>query len=580
MKKDSLDPTIQKISNVSVTHKILENEQPSIEAIALGKHLKTEQHLIKISFNDIYNERKSHVLERSMLTTSMKATLIRELVGFGCPWPSETRCSDALWRRLVEARPDSRFLVVTAPGWYEQYFVTRNQVYGRSDVSEVLIDEKTPEHVSGFTMAGTLEGWQRAVKNYPSYSSPLCVAISATFAAPLLRPLGFDSFAVNWFGKTSGGKSTIIRAAAAVGGLFEDDGYNLPTWGDTDAAFEAQAMGHRDCLFPVDETGDAERNDVPLAVRAKRWAFTLSRNRPRKTDVSYARAKGLLGREFRVIGMSSSETAMADAAAQVGRRRLGGEEVRLIDIPAEQPGSMGVFDGDLSDYAGVDGARRLADKIKADAGRYQGVAFDAYLQALFAHERWRARAKKEIRRFEKSFESPIDSRVAGRITKNFAVIWAGAALAIRYKVLPWQRKPTLSAISAVCGRAIKALAQNPADPVQFDIDDGTAVIQRLSDELAGAKLLRVKRKGSVSDKKVAARQAAAGFYIRGRLLVKNSWLVGLFNKVERTALKKAGAFGPQNGDTPTVCAQIYGIEGRLRYYPINDEVVQVPRRGK
>jgi len=386
MKKDSLDPTIRKISNDSVTREITENEKPSIQIIALGMHLKTGKHLIKISFDDIHNERKIHIFKRKMLAASMKASLIRELVGLGCPWPSEGHRSDALWRTLDKARPDSRFLVLTAPGWHKEYFVTRNRLYGQSEVSEVLIDENSPEHVSGFTTAGTLEGWQHAVKNYPNLSSPLCVAMSAAFAAPLLRPLGFDSFAINWFGKTSGGKSTIIRAAAAVGGLFEEDGYNLPTWGDTDAAFEAQAMGHRDCLFPIDETGDAERNDVPLHIRAKRWAFTLSRNRPRKTDVSYARAKGHFGRECRVIGMSSSETAMGDAAARAGRRRLGGEEVRLIDTPAEQPGSMGVFDGDLSDYPGVDGARQLADAIKADVRHYQGAAFDAYLLALFAHD--------------------------------------------------------------------------------------------------------------------------------------------------------------------------------------------------
>jgi uncharacterized protein (DUF927 family) len=464
--------------------------------------------------------------------------------------------------------------MISAPGWYGRRFITRHKSYGQEDDVQVLLDPESPEYVSAFSSAGDLAGWRDAVREYPNYSAPLCVAMSAVFAAPLLRPLGMDSFGINWYGRTSGGKSTMLRAAAAVAGLFDGDGYNLPTWGDTDAAFEAQAMGHRDCFYPVDETGDADRNDVPLVIRSKRWAFALSRNRPRRTGMSYARANGLIGREFRIIGMSSSEVALGN----LGRPRLGGEEVRLIDIPAELPGSFGIFDGNLGADAGDERARRLADKIKADAGRHQGVAFEAYIRALFEHKNWLARAKREIRRFEEAYVTPVHSRAAGRIRSNFAVLWAGAALAIRYRVLPWKKNTTMAAIEKCFERAINALPT--AGNGQKAAIGVANVLERLSGYLDRGKLLRIKPRRRVSKNKVTARQAADGFYIDGDLYLKNDRLDILFLPPERAALKTAGAFLTQRTDTPTVPKKVYGIKGRRRYYRINQATLSRPQEGR
>src|SRR4029077_14081406 len=89
-------------------------------------------------------------------------------------------------------------------------------------------------------------------------SSPLCASISAALAAPLLRRLNMDSFAINWFGSTSEGKTLALKVAASVAGLFGSGG-DLPSWADSMPGFEGQAMGHRDCILPLDEAADGER---------------------------------------------------------------------------------------------------------------------------------------------------------------------------------------------------------------------------------------------------------------------------------------------------------------------------------
>ena len=152
--------------------------------------------------------------------------------------------------------------------------------------------------------------------------------------APLLRKLDTDSFAINWFGSTSEGKTITLKVAASVAGLFGPGGA-LPSWGDSEAGFEGQAMGHRDCMLPLDETADGEK-EMPLEKRARMLAFGIGRNRPRRLSSTYEKAHGLKDREYRLIVLSTSERALGEIATKAGSPRLGGEKVRLIDVPASE----------------------------------------------------------------------------------------------------------------------------------------------------------------------------------------------------------------------------------------------------
>ena len=54
-----------------------------------------------------------------------------------------------------------------------------------------------------------------------------------------------------------------------------------------------------------------------------------------------------------------------------------------------------------------------------------------------------------VRRYKAAFETKVkvpDVNAVYRIRSNFAVIWAAAALAIDYKVLPWKKRRAFAAI--------------------------------------------------------------------------------------------------------------------------------------
>jgi uncharacterized protein (DUF927 family) len=155
----------------------------------------------------------------------------------------------------------------------------------------------------------------------------------------------------------------------------------LPGWADSEPGIEDQARGHRDCVLPLDESGDGN-GKVPLKDKAKTLAFMIARNRPRRLSKKYERANALQDREYRIIAQSSSELALSQVAIDAGGRRLGGEEVRFTDVPSSEPGSLGIFDSQITKHPGKtdrETTKALIEQMKVDAEFNQGFAFQEFL---------------------------------------------------------------------------------------------------------------------------------------------------------------------------------------------------------
>ncbi|MEU9245681.1 DUF927 domain-containing protein [Streptomyces sp. NPDC048385] len=65
------------------------------------------------------------------------------------------------------------------------------------------------------TKRGTLDGWKAAVEVLEKFEVPR-VAVAAAFAAPLLQPLGADSFTLDISSRSTGGKTTSLQCALSV----------------------------------------------------------------------------------------------------------------------------------------------------------------------------------------------------------------------------------------------------------------------------------------------------------------------------------------------------------------------------
>jgi hypothetical protein len=461
--------------------------------------------------------------------------------------------------------------MVGAPGWYGDIMLTSRRQYGKGN--RFVLDPNAGAHVARLTLGpGSLEDWQSTVAKIAKDSSRLRLMIGAAFAAPLLRPLGMDSFALNLFGTTSTGKTSGgLYAAGSVAGLFGENG--LPGWSDSITALEQLEVGHRDGVLPLDDTGDESGGPLPIHKKAKYLAFMFGRNRGRNLDKSYEKRSKLTTKEFRDIVLSTSEVALKAIAESAADPRLGGEEVRFIDVPAMEPGGLDIFDG-LQLSAGDNPTKigqRLVNELRREAINNQGFAIDAFLKCL-ARDPAAAikKAKEHMAQFETKISSTLTTGADRRIAANFAVIYAGAALAIEFDVLPWKKKPTLAAI-AKCMAAAFATIRNPSSPLSSTIAAPTigTVATALRDHLDRLTLMKVEKGKPCSDEEASRRQEANGFRIGRRILVKRqAWKS---TDADKQLLIKHKILETQRSDVATIDRKITGVPGKHRYYVINDE---------
>jgi hypothetical protein len=332
---------------------------------------------------------------------------------------------------------------------------------------------------------------------------------------------------------------------------------------------EDQARGHRDCVLPLDESADGN-GKIPLKDKAKTLAIMIARNRPRRLSKKHERAHALQNREYRIIAQSSSELALSQVAIDAGGRRLGGEEVRFTDVCASEPGSLGIFDGQITKLprkTARETTKKLIDQIKNDAEANQGFAFQEFLRNYFDD----AEALSKIRAYKDRFESEVgvtSSNAALRIRSNFALIWAAAAMAIDYGVLPWKKPPTFRAVEKCLRKALEVIeaGKAPASPA----DAATSILVALNDRLEKADLRKVVPRKQITPQQASRRVKADGFRINGDIYLKpdrlRKWIP---SHRDRVVLKENGVFLTRRGDAATIEQVIAGIPGKPRYYVLD-----------
>ena len=128
--------------------------------------------------------------------------------------------------------------------------------------------------------------------------------------------------------------------------------------------------------------------------------------------------------------------------------------------------------------------------------------------------------------FEFEVNAP-DVRAIHRIRSNLAIIWAAAALAIDYKLLPWKKRGTLRAIEKCFQCCVAALASPPPiDPIKAGTSNSTQVLRTFKEKLDQCDLRSIQQRKKPSNAEAIARQNADGFIIDGVTYLKNDRVEG------------------------------------------------------
>lgn len=317
---------------------------------------------------------------------------------------------------LQRESPERRMHCALQVGWCGNSYVLPDRVVGPSSAD--VIFQSGERGQEEYTQAGALEGWQDEVASRAIGNPLMLLALSASFAGPLLAKCNADSGGIHLYGDSSTGKTTFLEAACSVWG-----GPNYRrSWRATANGMEGAAALFNDGLLALDEIGECDPRDVGTIV------YALGNGRGKQRATRSGAARGVT--RWRSVILSTGERTLATTMQEGGFRAKAGQSVRLLDIPVAR--TFGAFDV-LHDMAS---GAPLADAIKRGAATHYGQAGPTFLEKLTCDPRDFCATLEKIKalpEFAAGHTEGQDKRAAAR----FALIALAGELATEYGITGW-----------------------------------------------------------------------------------------------------------------------------------------------
>lgn len=353
-----------------------------------------------------------------------------ELLNQGFMVPTDAKRRALLTAYLQSRRPAELVRIVDRVGWHGRAYVLPRETLGDDGGERILFQSDSPTE-STFERRGTLARWQDLIGRHCIGNTRLAFAASLAFAAPLLAwAPGTDSGVVHLVGDSSCGKTTALRVAASVNGGRD----YLQRWRATDNGLEATAALHSDALLCLDELAQLD------ARVAGESAYMLANGQGKSRAGRTGAARPRL--TWRVLGLSAGEVGLADHMAEAGKRTRAGQELRMIDLPADAGAGLGLFDA-LGDF---ESPGALAQHLTRASEAAFGTAGRAWLEHLTGCTDGLMR---ELRgRMDAAALDLVPESAAGqvqRVGRRFALVAAAGELATAAGVTGWPEGTALHA---------------------------------------------------------------------------------------------------------------------------------------
>jgi putative DNA primase/helicase len=339
-----------------------------------------------------------------------------------------------LGQYLQALTPKRRVRCALSVGWCGPDYVLPDEVIG-PNATGVIFQSGERGH-DEHTRSGTFDGWKQDIASRAVDNPLLMLALSASFAGPLLGRCNAEGGGVHFVGDSSTGKTTAIEAACATWG---GPGFRR-SWRATANGMEGAAALFNDNMLALDEISEADPREVGAIV----YALGNGRGKQRASRSGSARSVA----QWRTFVLSSGERTIATTMNEAGRSIKAGQSVRLLDIPASR--TYGAWD----DLHGFPSGNALSDALKRAAAMHHGHAGRAFLHKLTRDDRdfaERLNTIKNLPEFAADDGEGQDRRAAGR----FALLALAGELATEYGITGWTEGAALAA-AAECFRAWRA----------------------------------------------------------------------------------------------------------------------------
>lgn len=325
---------------------------------------------------------------------------------------------DCLHEFITSWRPRAKVRCVDRTGWHGRTFVLPDVTYGDGAGESVIL--QTAGTAPVYDTAGTLDGWRDDLARYGVGNSRLALALCVPFAGPLLYLLNEESGGFHLVGGSSSGKTTALFCAASVWGVA------VHSWRATDNAAEALARGASDAFLALDEVSQAEGRAVDA------MAYMLGNGAGKARMRRDASARPII--TWRTPFLSTGETGLAAKMQEGGRRARAGQEVRVVEVPADPGAGRGIFE-DLHGFASGDA---LARHLRLAAERHKGHAGREFLDKITEQPAAAADTIAAMRDawIRKHLPPDADGQVS-RVARRFGLVAAAGELAAADGILPW-----------------------------------------------------------------------------------------------------------------------------------------------
>ena len=353
-----------------------------------------------------------------------------ELLSEGLEITSHPGLRQKLGDYIGRAHPAVIARCVARTGWHGDVFALPRETFGDSVAEPVIFQTAAPNGVA-LGYGGSLDAWREQVAMPCAGNSRMVLALCCAFAGPCIGLLNAEGGGIHLRGPSSIGKTTTGNVAASV--------YGPPAfvrnWRQTDNGLEGVAALHSDMLLILDEIGQLEPK------HAGQVAYMLANGQGKGRSRRDGTPRGPA--TWRVLFLSTGEVGLSDLVTQGGGKVRAGQEVRVIDLPADAGAGMGLFDR-VPD--GI-GPGQFAEQLKAAAATHYGHALPAFLRALVADP---DKARCVLCQMRDTLARELvgedaDGQVR-RVADRFALIAAAGELATAYRLTGWQTEEAARAI--------------------------------------------------------------------------------------------------------------------------------------
>lgn len=311
------------------------------------------------------------------------------------------------------------FTITDRAGWHEDsYIMPSGETITATDKDPAIIYNGDTSQAKAYQPNGELTDWQQNIARYAVGNSRLCLALGASFAAPLLSLLNEESGGFHLMGDSSDGKTTAAKVALSVWG--KPSG-SLLSWSGTKIGFSNTAAARNDGLLVLDEIGQASPHVIGDTV----YSVMNGINKVQGAKQGGNRALS----RWKVMMFSTGEKTPDSILKHHKGDWNAGQAARLPSIRAAA--QYGIYDT----LHGFEDGALLSEHIAQSAEKYHGVAGRLFIRQLLDDlEQAKQQATERMAAFMATI--PELSGQARRVAKRFAIAASALELAAPVTGLP------------------------------------------------------------------------------------------------------------------------------------------------